>query len=176
MNDIAALYLLESLKSFKGLKSNAEKAFSQISDKDFHYSTSLESNSVAIIIKHLAGNMISRFTDFLTTDGEKPGRNRDGEFSDAFQSKEEIIAYWEKGWQCLFNAINALKEDDLSKTVYIRNEPHTVLRAIHRQLTHYAYHCGQIVFLCKQIKAEQFKSLSIPRGESNKYQNEAPKP
>ena len=120
--------------------------------------------------------MISRFTDFLTTDGEKPGRNRDEEFIDSFQSREEILAVWEKGWQCLFNAISSLKEDDLTKTIYIRNEAHTVIRAIHRQLTHYAYHCGQIVFLCKQIRSEQFKSLSIPRGESGKYQNEAPKP
>ncbi len=176
MNEISVLYLTESIKSFKGLKSNSEKAFSQISDSEFHFLPAPDSNSVAIIIKHLAGNMISRFTDFLTTDGEKPGRNRDEEFIDSFQSREEILAVWEKGWQCLFNAISSLKEDDLTKTIYIRNEAHTVIRAIHRQLTHYAYHCGQIVFLCKQIRSEQFKSLSIPRGESGKYQNEAPKP
>lgn len=172
---VAELYLIESLKSFHGLKSNAEKAMEQISDLQFHEHPDEESNNIAIIVKHLAGNMLSRFTDFLTTDGEKPDRNRDTEFIDSFNSRNEIMEYWEKGWNCVFNTINSLDQNDLQKIVTIRNEDHTVLRAIHRQLTHYAYHCGQIVFLCKHLKQREFKSLSIPRGESEKFKTIAPK-
>lgn len=174
-SNFSEIYLLESLKSFKGLKSNAEKAMNQISDSQMHEHPDEESNNVAIIAKHMAGNMLSRFTDFLTSDGEKPNRNRDGEFIDNFKSRQEIIDYWEKGWACLFDTLSSLKSEDLEKTVYIRNEEHTVLRAIHRQLTHYAYHCGQIVFLCKHLRQKEFKSLSIPRGESSKYTFEPPK-
>jgi hypothetical protein len=169
MNSIAELYLLESIKSFRELKSNCEKAMEQIGENDFHFQPDPESNSVAIIVKHLSGNMISRFTDFLTTDGEKANRNRDGEFEDNIKTREEIMLIWNKGWDCLFNTLSTLKGDDLEKTVYIRQEAHTVLRAINRQLTHYAYHAGQIVYLCKHIKSTEFKSLSIPRGESSKY-------
>ena len=172
---ISELYLLESIKSFKGLKSNAEKALDQISDSQMHEHPDEESNNVAIIVKHLAGNMLSRFTDFLISDGEKPNRNRDGEFIDNFKSREEIMAYWEQGWNCLFETLSSLKPEDLEKTVYIRNEAHTVLRAIHRQLTHYAYHCGQIVFLCKHLRQNEFKSLSIPKGDSLKYVTTPPK-
>lgn len=175
MSSISEQYLLESIKSFKGLKSNAEKAMAQLSDFDFHYHPDFESNSVAIIIKHLSGNMISRFTDFLTTDGEKLSRERDNEFIDTFKDKAEIMNCWENGWKCLFETLNKLNEIDLEKEVKIRNEVHTVVRAIHRQLTHYAYHCGQIVYLCKHIKSNQFTSLSIPRGESDKYKFEPPK-
>jgi len=168
------LYLLETIKSLKGLKSNIEKALEQISEADLHFKPNEESNSVSIIMKHMAGNMLSRFTDFLTTDGEKPDRNRDGEFVDDFTSHTELISYWNKGWNCLFDSLDALTEDDLTKTVFIRNEPHTVLRALHRQVTHYAYHSGQIVFLCKQIKSTAFKSLSIPRGQSDLFKNSPP--
>lgn len=175
MNSIADLYLLESIKSFRGLKSTCEKALEQIEENDFHLQPDSESNSVAIIIKHLSGNMISRFTDFLTTDGEKSNRNRDGEFEDNFKTREEIMLVWNKGWDCLFDTLNKLKSEDLEKTVYIRQEAHTVLRAIHRQLSHYAYHAGQIVYLCKHIKSTQFKSLTIPRGESSKFQSIVPK-
>lgn len=174
-NSVSELYLLESLKSFKGLKSNAEKAMEQISDSQMHEHPDDESNNVAIIVKHLAGNMISRFTDFMTSDGEKSDRNRDGEFIDNFTTRSEIMAYWERGWNCLFDALISLKGEDLEKTVYIRNEAHTVLRAIHRQLTHYAYHVGQIVFLCKHLRQHEFKSISIPKGESLKYLTEPPK-
>ncbi len=174
-SSIAELYLLESLKSFKGLKSNTEKAMQQISDSQFHEQPYEESNNVAIIVKHMAGNMLSRFTDFLTSDGEKPDRNRDGEFQDTFSTRKDLLDYWEKGWTCLFNTLQALGPDDLEKIVLIRNEEHTVLRALQRQLSHYAYHSGQIVFLCKHLKQKEFKSLSIPKGESSKYVSVPPK-
>src|SRR6185369_6118651 len=166
---IGKTYLEESIKSFHGLKSNAEKALAQLADEDFHYQPDPESNNIAIIMKHLAGNMLSRFNDFLTTDGEKPNRQRDNEFIDDMPSREYLVKTWNQGWDCLFNALNELKEDDLLKTVYIRNEPHTVIRALQRQLSHYAYHCGQLVYLAKQIRGADFKTLSIPRGESAKY-------
>jgi hypothetical protein len=168
-------YILESLKGFKGLKSNAEKALEQLSDEQLHFTPSSESNSIAIIMKHMAGNMLSRFTDFLTSDGEKPNRNRDGEFIDSFNSRHDLLAFWNKGWKCVFDAVGNLSDEDLKKTVYIRNEPHSVIRAINRQLTHYAYHCGQIVFLAKLILDKNWKTLSIPRGESSKYLTQAPK-
>ncbi len=171
---VGELYLIESVKSFQGLKSNAEKAMEQISDLQFHEHPDEESNNVAIIVKHLAGNMLSRFTDFLTSDGEKSDRNRDSEFIDEFTSRKEIMDYWEKGWSCVLNILKSLDQNDLQKIVTIRNEEHTVLRAIQRQLTHYAYHCGQIVFLCKHLKQKEFKSLSIPRGESEKFKTITP--
>ncbi len=174
MNDISQEYLAESIKSFHGLKSNAEKAIEQLSDSDLHYQPDKESNSIVIIMKHLAGNMLSRFTDFLTSDGEKPNRNRDGEFIDDLKSREELMNFWNTGWSCTFKSIEELKEDDLLKIIYIRNEAHTVLRAIQRQLTHYAYHCGQIVFLAKQIKSTDFKTLSIARGKSGEFITKAP--
>jgi hypothetical protein len=174
MHNLSQEYLTESIKSFHGLKSNAEKAIAQLTDADLHYQPNEESNSIVIIMKHLAGNMLSRFTDFLTTDGEKPNRNRDDEFIDDLKSREELMKFWNKGWSCLFTAMEELKEDDLMKTVYIRNESHTVLRAIQRQLTHYAYHCGQIVFLTKEIKSTDFKTLSIARGKSGEFISKPP--
>ena len=139
---IATTYLEECTKSFHGLKSNAEKAMNQLSDAELHSAPDPESNSVVILVKHMAGNMISRFTNFLTTDGEKPDRNRDGEFIDDFKSREALMEFWDSGWTCLFDALSSLTEDDLLKTVTIRNEPHTVVRALQRQLVHYAYHTG----------------------------------
>ncbi|MGI8892954.1 MAG: DUF1572 family protein, partial [Bacteroidia bacterium] len=164
--NITELYLLETLKSFKGLKSTAESAISQLSDDEIHFIPSSEANSVAIIIKHLAGNMISRWTDFLSSDGEKPDRNRDNEFIDDIKNKDEFIKYWNKAWNILFATINSLKEEDILKEVFIRGELHTVLRAMNRQLVHYAYHTGQIVYLAKMIKNIEWKTLSIPRGKS----------
>jgi hypothetical protein len=169
---VAKTYLEESIKSFHGLKSNAEKALAQLKDEELHFTPDPESNSIAIIMKHLSGNMLSRFTDFLTTDGEKPDRNRDNEFIDEFTSRAELENYWNKGWSCLFQAMESLKEDDLLKTIYIRNESYTVIRAIQRQLSHYAYHCGQIVFLAKQIRSTEFKTLSIARGKSKEFNPE----
>lgn len=167
--NVTELYLLETFKSFKGLKSTVESAISQLSDDEIHFIPSSESNSVAIIIKHLAGNMISRWTDFLTSDGEKPDRNRDNEFIDDIKNKDELIMHWNKAWINLFDTINSLKEEDLLKEVFIRGEAHAVIRAINRQLVHYAYHTGQIVYLAKMIKNKEWKTLSIPKGKSEEY-------
>jgi uncharacterized damage-inducible protein DinB len=169
------IFLEESIKSFRGLKSNCEKALEQLGDADLHWTPNEESNSIAIIMKHMAGNMISRWTDFLTTDGEKEDRNRDGEFEDDFTSREQLMAYWNRGWKIFLDTMNSLTEIDLLSTVYIRREPHTVVRAIQRQVAHYAYHCGQIVYVAKQIKGKNFKTLSIARGESTKFITEPPK-
>jgi len=166
---VARIFLEESIKSFRGLKSNSEKAMEQLSDSEMHWAFNEESNSIVIIMKHLAGNMISRWTDFLTTDGEKENRNRDGEFEDDFKTRAQLMEFWNKGWQVFLDTLNNLTEADLLKTVYIRKEPHTVIRAIQRQLAHYAYHCGQIVYVAKQIKGKDFKTLSIARGESSKF-------
>jgi len=166
---IEKTFLEESIKSFRGLKSNAEKAIEQISDAEMHWSYNEDSNNIAIIVKHMAGNMISRWTNFLTTDGEKPDRNRDGEFEDDFKTRQQIMDYWNRGWKVFLDTLNSLKDEDLLKAVYIRKERHTVVRAIQRQLAHYAYHCGQIVYLAKQMKGKDFKTLSIARGESLKY-------
>ena len=166
---IAGNYLEETMKGLRGLKSNTEKALEQLADADLHFSPDPDSNSIVIIMKHMAGNMCSRFTEFMSTDGEKPERNRDGEFVDDFNSREQLMEFWNRGWKCVFDSIESLKEEDLLKIVYIRHEPHTVIRALQRQLVHYAYHSGQIIFLAKQIKKSAFKSLSIPRGESAKY-------
>ena len=163
MNEVAETYILETIKSFRGLKSISEKAIDQIGDEEMHYCPDSESNSIAIMIKHLAGNMLSRFTDFLTTDGEKEWRNRDSEFIDDGKSREELFEFWNKGWSLLFEVLSELTTDDLLKIVTIRREEHTVLRALHRQLTHYGYHTGQIVYLCKHIRSTDFQSLSIPR-------------
>jgi hypothetical protein len=169
------IFIEETIKSFKGLKSNVEKALEQLNDTEIHWSLNEESNSIAIIMKHCAGNMISRWTDFMTTDGEKENRNRDGEFIDEFKSREELMEYWKKGWAVTINSLSSLSESDLEKTIYIRSEPHTVVRAMQRSLAHIAYHCGQIVYVAKQIKGKDFMSLSIPRGESSKYVHEPPK-
>jgi hypothetical protein len=169
------IFIEETIKSFKGLKSNVEKALDQLNHTEVHWSLNEESNSIAIIMKHIAGNMISRWTDFMTTDGEKENRNRDSEFVDEFKSREELMEYWKKGWTVTINSLTSLSENDLEKIIYIRKEPHTVVRAMQRSLAHIAYHCGQIVYLAKQIKGKDFKSLSIPRGESAKYVHEPPK-
>jgi hypothetical protein len=169
------IFIEETIKSFKGLKSNSEKALEQLADSDIHWSMNEESNSIAIIMKHISGNMISRWTDFLTTDGEKSDRNRDSEFIDEFTSRQQLMDYWNRGWAVCIDSLSALSENDLEKTIYIRREPHTVIRAMQRSLAHIAYHCGQIVYVAKQLKGGDFKSLSIPRGESAKYVQEPPK-
>jgi hypothetical protein len=163
MNDVASEYIVESLKSLKGLKSTAEKAIEQINDEEMHIQFDPDSNSVAIIIKHIAGNMLSRFTDFLTSDGEKEWRKRDEEFIEDNLTHENLFVQWNRGWQCVFDAVGSLTPEDLLKKVYIRNEEHTVIRALQRQLVHYAYHIGQIVYVCKQIRKKDFKTLSIPK-------------
>lgn len=160
-------YLADALKSFRSYKKLAERAFDQINNEDFFRTIDEESNSIAINIKHMAGNMISRWTDFLTTDGEKPERNRDLEFVMLPETtKEEMVAYWEQGWKITFAAIAPLTEEDLLRTIRIRGQDHTVVQAINRQLTHYAYHVGQIVYLAKHFRGRAWKSLSVPKNKS----------
>ena len=157
-------YLTNAVFEFKKLKELGDRSFAQIKDEDYFWSPDEESNSIAIIVKHLSGNMISRWTDFLTTDGEKKDRKRDEEFERIFYTdKDDVISRWEKGWKRLFKTLDSLSEEDLLKTVKIRNEPHTVIQAINRQLTHYAYHIGQIVFIAKHLESANWRSLSIPR-------------
>jgi hypothetical protein len=126
-------------------------------------------NSIAVIVKHMTGNMRSRFTDFLTSDGEKPDRDRDGEFREPPVGRDALIKLWEEGWNCLFAALDPLTDADLTRTITIRGEPHSVMQAINRQVAHYSYHCGQIVFLAKQLRADQWQSLSVPRGGSSGF-------
>ena len=169
-------YLEDALRTFRDYKKLAERAFEQIDDDDFFRTSDNESNSIAVNMKHMAGNMLSRWTDFLTTDGEKPERDRDMEFVMLPQTtKAEIVAYWDKGWQCTFDAVQPLRPEDLMRTVTIRGQDHTVVQAINRQLAHYAYHVGQIVFLAKHFKASDWQSLSVPKNKSeefNKYLEE----
>jgi hypothetical protein len=166
-------YLDDALSTFRDYKKLAERAFAQTSDEDFFRTIDEESNSIAVNMKHMAGNMISRWTDFLTTDGEKPERNRDVEFVMLpGTTKDEMLAYWEKGWKCVFDAVEPLTPDDLMRTVRIRGEDHTVVQAINRQLAHYAYHTGQIVYLAKHFKSSTWQSLSVPKNKSAKFNAE----
>lgn len=168
--DCGAAYLDEARRSLRGHKRLAEGAMAQLSDEQIFVVIDAEANSVALIVKHMAGNMRSRFTEFLTSDGEKPGRHRDAEFEmDPGSSRTEVMSWWEAGWRCVFDAIDSLAGDQLGRTVTIRGEPHTVLQAINRQVAHYAYHTGQIVFLAKHLKGSDWKSLSIPRGQSEQF-------
>ena len=170
MNDFRARYIDEAFRSFRGHKRLADGAIAQLSDEQFFATPDSESNSVALIMKHLAGNMRSRFADFLTTDGEKPDRNRDREFvMHADAKREEVLASWEKYWQLVFDTLNSLHPEDLDRTVTIRGEPHTVLQAVNRQIAHYAQHIGQIVFLAKHLRSAEWKTLSVPRGKSEEF-------
>lgn len=172
MNDqsLAQHYLNDTLRTFRDYKKLAEGAFAQISDEEFFKTIDDETNSIAVNIKHMAGNMISRWTDFLTTDGEKPERDRDIEFVMLpGTTKDEMGAYWEQGWERVFDAIRPLRPEDLLRTVMIRGQEHTVLQAINRQLAHYAYHTGQIVFLAKHFKSNEWQSLSVPRNKSAEF-------
>jgi hypothetical protein len=167
---LAQHYLDDALGEFRKLKSFADKAVAQVSDEDWFRQLDPESNSIAIVMKHILGNMRSRWTDFLTTDGEKPDRDRDTEFElGGADTKERLLERWESGWRLLFEAISPLTAQDLQRTVTIRGEPHTVLQAINRQLTHYAGHVGQIVYLAKHFAGERWKTLSIPRGKSRQF-------
>jgi len=172
MNDqsIGQHYLDDALRRFRDYKKLAERAFAQISDEEFFRTLDEESNSIAINMKHIAGNMISRWTDFLATDGEKPERNRDLEFVMLPEtSKNDMLAYWERGWQCVFEAVEPLKPEDLMRTIRVRGQDHTVVQAINRQLAHYAYHVGQIVFLAKHFKSGEWQSLSVPKNRSAEF-------
>jgi hypothetical protein len=176
MSDAASHYLDEARKQLRGHKRMAEAAMAQLKDEDFFVTLDPEANSIAIIVKHLAGNMRSRFTDFLTSDGEKADRFRDREFEvTPATTRAEVMAWWEEGWTCVFREIDPLKPEDVMREVTIRGEPHTVLQAINRQIAHYAQHIGQIVFLAKHLRSSQWKTLSIPRGKSEEYKQLVPK-
>lgn len=170
MLELAAHYLEEARRQFRGHKRLAEGAIAQLKDEELFVTLDREANSIAILVKHVAGNMRSRFTDFLTSDGEKPDRHRDQEFELTDETtRADVMRWWEDGWACVFATIDSLKPEDLARTVFIREEPHSVLQAINRQIAHYAYHCGQIVFLAKHLRASDWKSLSVPRGTSEEF-------
>lgn len=165
-------YLESVKKQFLYYKMLGEKAMDQLAPEQLFISINEDTNSIATIIKHISGNMLSRWTDFLTSDGEKEWRNRDAEFENDLQSKEEVLAIWNKGWDCFLDTLNSLKAEQLSNIIYIRNEGHTVIEAINRQLAHYPYHIGQIVFYAKQLKNSSWNSLSIPKNKSGNYNAE----
>jgi hypothetical protein len=162
-------YLESVKKQFLYYKMLGEKAMEQLESEQLFVSVNEDTNSIAVIVKHLSGNMLSRWTDFLTTDGEKETRNRDAEFENDLQTKEQVLTSWNTGWDCFLDALNSLQPEQLSEIIYIRNEGHTVVEAINRQLAHYPYHVGQIVFYAKQLKNSQWNSLSIPKNKSNSY-------
>lgn len=160
-------YLENATREFRRLQRSAEKSIAQLTDAQFFLTLDPESNSIAVIMKHISGNQLSRWSDFLSTDGEKPERNRDTEFElSAGDTKANLLQRWEAGWRCLFDALAPLTPADLGRTVVIRNEPHTVIQAINRQLTHYGEHVGQIVLLAKHLAGPRWQTLSIPRGQS----------
>lgn len=170
--DILAEFLSASINAFQANKRLADRAIEQVSDDKLHAALDQNTNSIAVIMKHVAGNLISRWTDFLTTDGEKPGRNRDDEFVDSFSSRAELLAFWERGWTCLIETLKSLKPEDLGNTVLIRGEPHSVPLALERSLGHTCYHIGQIVQVSRIHAGEHWKTLTIPRGKSEQFNKE----
>jgi len=176
MTDLASSYLEEIKRQFRGHQRMGERALAQLEEKDFFVTLDPQSNSVAALVKHIAGNARSRFTDFLTSDGEKPDRFRDQEFEVSEKTtREEVMRWWEQAWFHVFSALDSLKPDDVLRTVTIRQEPHTVMQALNRSLAHYAQHIGQIVFLAKHLRSAQWQTLSIPRGKSEEYKAGSPK-
>ncbi len=167
--EIGELYLADVVRSFKGLKKLADRAAAQVSDEAFFLTIDPESNSLAVIFKHMGGNLRSRWTDFLTTDGEKPDRDRDSEFVVTGMSRGVVVAVWDEGWRILIATLETLTPPHLDQSVLIRSEPHSVLQAIDRSMTHAAYHVGQIVFLARHLAAGTWQTLSIPRGESARF-------
>jgi hypothetical protein len=162
-------YLESVIKQFEYYKLLGDKTFEQLSNDNIQWQYNDESNNIAIIVKHIVGNMLSRWTNFLTEDGEKTWRDRDNEFENPYQNKEQMILAWEKGWACVFDAIKPLNETNFNELVYIRNLGHTITEAINRQLCHYSYHIGQLVFAAKMIKGEDWKNLSVAKNESKNY-------
>ncbi|MFN5134040.1 MAG: DUF1572 family protein [Chitinophagaceae bacterium] len=162
-------FLNSYIKRITYYKNLGEQTFAQLDELDFHYQPNEESNSIAMIIQHIAGNMLSRFTNFLTEDGEKEWRKRDAEFEEQHLSKDALLKLWQKGWDCYLGSVQSLTEDDLEKTITIRSEQHTVTDALNRQLAHYPYHVGQIVYLGRMIKSKAWKNLSIPKGQSQQF-------
>jgi hypothetical protein len=167
--EFSTSHLSDSISLFRYYKNLGERAVAQVADDQLFYAPDEECNSIAIIVKHVAGNMRSRWTDFLTTDGEKPGRNRDSEFEDPPKDRKELMRTWEEGWSCLLKALESLNDSHLSQRVLIRGEAHSVMQAINRQLCHYAYHVGQIVLVAKQRRKGEWTSLSVPRGKSAEF-------
>lgn len=176
-NGIVGEYLADALSSLRAYKKLADKAIAQTKDNELFVKLDDESNSIAVVMKHMAGNMISRWKDFLNTDGEKPDRNRDMEFViEASTTKDDVLAYWERGWKCVFEAIEPLTPADFERKVMIRGQEHTIVQAINRQLMHYSYHIGQVVYLAKHFRSSEWESLSIPRNRSadfNKFLGES---
>jgi hypothetical protein len=173
---IAEHYLSEARRQMRGQKRHAEGAMAQLDDKQFFTAIDAEANSVAILVRHIAGNARSRFTDFLTTDGEKPDRYRDHEFElPVAATRSDVMREWEDGWARVFATLDSLQPDDVMRMVTVRGEPHTSLQAINRQIAHYAMHVGQIVFLAKHLRSSEWKTLSIARGKSEDYKTVAPK-
>jgi uncharacterized protein DUF1572 len=162
-------YVEDSLTIFRYYKKLVERAIAQLGDDQLFATLDPEMNSIAVIVKHMAGNMQSRWTDFLTSDGEKPGRNRDAEFADPPPTREALLELWEDGWRCVLGTMESLTEADLGRTITIRGEAHSVMQAINRQVAHYSYHCGQIVFLAKHLCHDRWQVLSIPRGKSTDF-------
>jgi hypothetical protein len=168
-HEFTTSYLRDSLTLFQYYKTLAERAMEQVTDDQLVAAQDGEMNSIAILVKHLAGNMRSRWTNFLTSDGEKADRKRDTEFEGPPATRAALMKVWDEGWSCVFTALDPLSDADLDRTVAIRGEPHSVMQAINRQIAHYAYHCGQIVFLAKHLQAAQWKSLTVPRGKSEEF-------
>ena len=169
LSDVLAAVITSAITSFRANKEWADKAVAQLPDDKLHIPLDDNTNSIAVIMKHVAGNLKSRWTDFLTTDGEKPWRNRDDEFVDSFTSRQEVLNCWEEGWTCLFETLESLQPDDLSKTVTIRGEPHSVPLAIHRSLSHCGYHVGQIIMIARILAGDNWNTITIPRGHSASY-------
>lgn len=167
--DIPAQFMSAVMNAFEGNKRLADRAVAQVPDDKLSVALNPETNSIAVIMKHVAGNLLSRWTDFLTSDGEKPWRHRDEEFVDTFGGRVELLAYWERGWTCLFEALKVLKTDDLGKTVLIRGEPHSVPLAVERSLGHTCYHIGQIVQVARIHAGQKWQTLTIPRGQSEQF-------
>jgi len=162
-------YLTDSLALFRHYKKLAEEAMKQVTDVQLQIVLDPEMNSIAQTVKHMTGNMRSRWTDFLNTDGEKPDRQRDSEFVDPPATREKVLEHWEEGWQLVFQALEPLTDADLGRTVFIRGEAHSVMQAVNRQIAHYAYHCGQIVLLAKHFRSQEWQSLSVPRNKSGEF-------
>ncbi len=169
MDSIGMVFLQSAIKRVKYYKQLGDSSFNQLEEKDFYFQPNLTSNSLAVIIQHMSGNMLSRWTNFLLEDGEKSWRNRDAEFEDQHYSKQQLLELWEKGWNCFTGILESLKESDLLQTIYIRREPLIVVDAINRQLAHYPYHVGQIIYIAKIIRDQQWKSLSIEKNKSDDY-------
>ncbi len=162
-------YVEDSLSIFRQLQGLTERAIAQVGDEQLAVALDAESNSIAVIVKHIAGNMRSRWTDFLTSDGEKPDRNRDSEFEQPPATRAALMSLWQEGWKCLYGALEPLTDADLARVITIRGEKHSVMQAINRQMSHYSLHCGQIIFLAKHLSSEHWKALTVPRGKSAEF-------